>query len=154
MTNAPRTKERGAGMSKQIRNKFKYDIPIYHRPIISVDEATAYSGIGRTKLYELTTMENCPFVIWVGTRRVIKRKSLLSILKGNTQFSLNVKYAMSQFASLAHRNFSSILYGRNGKEVIEMPEKEQQESGINISMMFLYGTDPYCLWQRLPSILE
>ena len=28
------------------------------------------------------------------------------------------------------------------------------ESGINISMMFLYGTDPYCLWQRLPSILE
>ena len=30
---------------------------------------------------------------------------------------------MSQFASLAHRNFSSILYGRNGKEVIEMSEK-------------------------------
>ena len=77
MTNAPRSKERGAGMSKQIRNKFKYDIPIYHRPIISVDEATAYSGIGRTKLYELTTMENCPFVIWVGTRRVIKRKSFV-----------------------------------------------------------------------------
>ena len=65
-------------MSKQIRNKFKYDIPIYHRPIISVDEATAYSGIGRTKLYELTTMENCPFVIWVGTRRVIKRKSFVT----------------------------------------------------------------------------
>lgn len=73
--------ERGAGMSKQIRNKFKYDIPIYHRPIISVDEATAYSGIGRTKLYELTTMENCPFVIWVGTRRVIKRKSFVEYLE-------------------------------------------------------------------------
>ena len=81
MTNAPRSKERGAGMSKQIRNKFKYDIPIYHRPIISVDEATAYSGIGRTKLYELTTMENCPFVIWVGTRRVIKRKSFVEYLE-------------------------------------------------------------------------
>ena len=73
--------QRGAGMSKQIRNKFKYDIPIYHRPIISVDEATAYSGIGRTKLYELTTMENCPFVIWVGTRRVIKRKSFVEYLE-------------------------------------------------------------------------
>ena len=81
MTNAPRSKERGAEMSKQIRNKFKYDIPIYHRPIISVDEATAYSGIGRTKLYELTTMENCPFVIWVGTRRVIKRKSFVEYLE-------------------------------------------------------------------------
>ena len=50
-------------------------------PIISVDEATAYSGIGRTKLYELTTMENCPFVIWVGTRRVIKRKSFVEYLE-------------------------------------------------------------------------
>ena len=89
MTNAPRSKERGAGMSKQIRNKFKYDIPIYHRPIISVDEATAYSGIGRTKLYELTTMENCPFVIWVWTRRVIKRKSFVEYLE--SQYSISPK---------------------------------------------------------------
>ena len=28
-----------------------------------------------------TTMENCPFVIWVGTRRVIKRKSFVEYLE-------------------------------------------------------------------------
>ena len=72
MTNAPRSKERGAGMSNSSEKKKRYDIP---------DEATAYSGIGRTKLYELTTMENCPFVIWVGTRRVIKRKSFVEYLE-------------------------------------------------------------------------
>ena len=107
MTNAPRSKERGAEMSKQIRNKFKYDIPIYHRPIISVDEATAYSGIGRTKLYELTTMENCPFVIWVGTRRVIKRKSLdiqqVHTVEGNSGDSCRVnQYRVGYYEILGY----------------------------------------------------
>ena len=29
MTNAPRSKERGAGMSKRVRNKDKYDIQVF-----------------------------------------------------------------------------------------------------------------------------
>ena len=73
MTNAPRSKERGAGMSKRVRNKDKYDIPMWHRPTISIAEASAYSGIGTGKLYEMTDTEDCPFVLWVGTRRVGRR---------------------------------------------------------------------------------
>ena len=68
-------------MIKRVRNKYKYDIPIYHRPVLSVEEATAYSGIGRSKLYEMTEKEDCPFVIWVGTGRVIKRKSFVEYLE-------------------------------------------------------------------------
>ena len=33
------------------------------------------SGIGRAKLYEMTNREDCPFVLWIGNRRVIKRKA-------------------------------------------------------------------------------
>ena len=81
MTNAPRSKERGAGMSKRVRNKDKYDIPMCHRPTISIAEASAYSGIGTGKLYEMTDTEDCPFVLWVGTRRVIKRKPFVEYLE-------------------------------------------------------------------------
>lgn len=30
--------------------------------------------IGRDKLYEMTSQEKCPFVLWVGNRRMIKRR--------------------------------------------------------------------------------
>ena len=63
----------------RVRNKYKYDVPLWHRPILSVAEATEYFGIGSNKIYELTEKENCPFVIWIGSRRVIKRM-ILSIL--------------------------------------------------------------------------
>lgn len=34
----------------------------------------AYSGIGINKIKELTNDEDCPFVLWVGTKRMIKRR--------------------------------------------------------------------------------
>ena len=54
--------------------KEKYDIPLYRKPFLSVEEAVAYTGIGRDKLYELTNPEDCPFVLWIGNRRMIKRR--------------------------------------------------------------------------------
>ena len=41
---------------------------------LSIEEAAAYSGISRDKLYEMTNRENCPFVLWLGHRRLIKRQ--------------------------------------------------------------------------------
>lgn len=52
----------------------KYNIPLYEKPFLSIEEATVYTGIGRDKLYELTNSEDCPFVLWIGNRRMIKRK--------------------------------------------------------------------------------
>lgn len=62
-------------------NELKYDVPLYHRPILTVEEATFYSGIGNKKIYALTEMDNCPFVIWIGRRRVIKRKLFVEYLE-------------------------------------------------------------------------
>lgn len=52
----------------------KYEVPLWHKTNLSIDEAVAYTGIGRAKLYEMTNREDCPFVLWIGNRRVIKRQ--------------------------------------------------------------------------------
>ena len=55
--------------------KTKQEVPVWHKPTLSISEASAYTGIGTGKLYELTNPEDCPFVLWVGNRRMIKRKN-------------------------------------------------------------------------------
>lgn len=52
----------------------KYEVPLWHKTNLSIDEAVAYTRIGRAKLYEMTNKEDCPFVLWIGNRRVIKRQ--------------------------------------------------------------------------------
>lgn len=53
----------------------KYYVPIWHKLNLTIEEAIAYTGIGRAKLYEMTSKEDCPFVLWVGNRRLIKREA-------------------------------------------------------------------------------
>lgn len=55
------------------REKNEKAIPIWERVTISIEEAAAYSGIGRDKIRSLTEEEDCDYVIWVGKRRMIKR---------------------------------------------------------------------------------
>lgn len=50
------------------------EVPIWFKLNITVEEAISYSGIGRDKIYELTNQEDCPFVLWIGTKRLIKRR--------------------------------------------------------------------------------
>ena len=40
-----------------------------------MEEAAAYFGIGINKLREMTNEDNCPFVLWNGSKRMIKRKA-------------------------------------------------------------------------------
>lgn len=54
----------------------KYEVPVWHKVTMNMDEAMAYTGIGRDKLREMTNKENCKFVLWVGNKRLIKRKVL------------------------------------------------------------------------------
>ena len=50
------------------------DIPIYQKQNLTIEEAAVYSNIGRNKLRQLTDDEKCVFVLWVGEKRLIKRK--------------------------------------------------------------------------------
>ncbi|MGN0594577.1 MAG: excisionase [Hominimerdicola sp.] len=54
--------------------KKEIEVPIYLRQNLTIEEAAIYSGIGQNKLREITSNENCNFVLWVGNKRLIKRK--------------------------------------------------------------------------------
>ncbi len=51
-------------------------VPIWEKSNLTLEEAAAYSGIGINKLRKLTNDDQCEFVLWVGTKRLIKRKKL------------------------------------------------------------------------------
>ena len=48
-------------------------VPIWKKAALTLEEAAAYSNIGINKLREITNADNCAFVFWVGTKRLIKR---------------------------------------------------------------------------------
>ena len=52
------------------------EVPIWEKSNLTLDEAAAYSGIGINKLRTITDNETCPFVLWVGSKLLIKRKKL------------------------------------------------------------------------------
>ena len=49
-------------------------MPISEKLNLTIEEAAEYSNIGINKLYELTNEPTCTFVLWIGKKRVIKRK--------------------------------------------------------------------------------
>lgn len=50
------------------------EVPIWEKANLTLEEAAAYSGIGINKLQELTNDEDCKFVLWVGNKRLVKRR--------------------------------------------------------------------------------
>lgn len=62
----------------------KQAVPTHEKFLITIEEAQAYFGIGRDKLYALTKEEGCKFVLFVGRTRLIKRECLESYLKVKT----------------------------------------------------------------------
>lgn len=48
-------------------------IPIPQKMALTVREAAAYSNIGINKIDSMLRMRNCPFVLFVGTKRLVKR---------------------------------------------------------------------------------
>ena len=56
--------------------KNRITVPIWEKSNLTLEEAAAYSGIGIKKLRELTDSDNCKFVLWIGSKRLIKRKKL------------------------------------------------------------------------------
>lgn len=55
-------------------------VPIWYKANLTIEEAAEYTSIGRDKLYDMTSQEDCPFVLWIGSKRLIKRKRLEEFL--------------------------------------------------------------------------
>ena len=54
----------------------KKEVPVWEKSNLTLEEAAAYSGIGIHRLRELSDKEDCEFVLWVGTKRLLKRRKL------------------------------------------------------------------------------
>jgi len=52
----------------------KYEVPIWEKSNLTLEKAAAYSRIGINKLREISNDEKCKFVLWIGNKRLIKRK--------------------------------------------------------------------------------
>lgn len=75
---------------KKIRNKIERlndmnGIPIWEKMNLTVEEAAEYSNIGIHKIYELINQPNCPFVLFIGKKRVIKRKEFEKYVEKTNQ---------------------------------------------------------------------
>lgn len=49
-------------------------VPIWEKLNLTVEEAALYSNIGVNKIREMADEPSCSFVLYIGKRKVIKRK--------------------------------------------------------------------------------
>ena len=49
-------------------------VPIHLKMTLTTKEAAEYSNIGINKIDTLLRQPNCPFVLYVGTKKLVKRK--------------------------------------------------------------------------------
>lgn len=59
------------------------EVPIWEKSNLTLEEAAAYYNIGVNKLRELTDTCDCKFVLWVGNKRLIKRRQFDIYLSQN-----------------------------------------------------------------------
>ena len=49
-------------------------VPIHLKVTLTIKEAAEYSNIGINKIDTLLRSSNCPFVLFIGTKKLVKRK--------------------------------------------------------------------------------
>lgn len=61
------------------RSKIQDEVPVcpvWEKTLLSLEEASKYSGLGIHKLRDISNADDCKFVLWNGTKRMFKRKLL------------------------------------------------------------------------------
>lgn len=66
---------------EEVTMKKESQVPIWEKSNLTLEEAAAYSGIGVNKLRDISNDPNCNFVLWVGSKRLIKRRQFDSFIE-------------------------------------------------------------------------
>ena len=67
-------------------NTLKYNsVPIWEKMTLTLEEAAAYSNIGINKLREISNHPTCNFVVYVGSKRLIKRKAFERFIENESE---------------------------------------------------------------------
>lgn len=60
-------------------------VPVWEKVTITIEEAAALSSIGINKITELARQPLCNFVLYVGKRKLIKRREFIKYLEENVE---------------------------------------------------------------------
>ena len=64
------------GKKKTNHRKKKREVPIWERSLLTINEASDYTGIGINRLRMIAAKPHSDLVLWIGSRRMFKRKKL------------------------------------------------------------------------------
>ncbi len=59
-------------------------VPIHLKMTLTIREAAEYSNIGINKIDTMLKQPNCPFVLYVGTRKLVKRREFEDYIRRET----------------------------------------------------------------------
>ena len=69
-----------------MKNTLQEKVSIENKFALTVKEAAEYFNIGEHRIRELTDKKDCPFVLWIGSKRLVKRKKFEEYL--SVQYSV------------------------------------------------------------------
>ncbi len=60
-------------------------VPIHQKIALTIKEAAEYSNIGINKIDQMLRTPNCPFVLFVGTKKLVKRKEFEEFIRSQIE---------------------------------------------------------------------
>ena len=70
-----------AQLNSQKELRARETIPIPQKLTLTIREAAEYSNIGINKIDSLLRTPNCPFVLYVGTKKLVKRREFEEFIR-------------------------------------------------------------------------
>lgn len=65
-----------------MENKY---VPLWEKANLTIEEAAKFSNIGQNKISELLKMPRCPFVLYVGKKKLVKRKEFERFMEDSVE---------------------------------------------------------------------
>jgi len=56
------------------------EVPIHEKLLLTIKEAAIYSNIGINRIDSMLREEGCPFVLFVGSKKLVKRREFEAYL--------------------------------------------------------------------------
>ncbi len=69
----------------KIMDRKALEIPFWFKVTLTIREAAAYSNIGINKIEELLKQPKCNFVLYVGNKKLVKRKEFEQYISKNLE---------------------------------------------------------------------
>ena len=116
---------RGRFVMETIQNT----VPIYHKITLTIREAAEYSNIGINKIDQLTKKPNCPFVLYVGTKKLVKRKEFEKYISNAIVIQQEPDKEINNYTNIFLNQWAKRTLRNNGWYVIietfyQAPDKE------------------------------